>query len=219
MSSLEQHLSNFLCNLEHACWFWRVQHLGWGDPTGSSGFSWMLLCSLLERDNLKSADLRPKLGNILKIGDCNILISISSRFGSPSPLLILMWNHLSWAFWNKHWKPAPSALCIHVPWPLGSMMEWSTAGKDAEFFWDFQIFETRSCWLLAIALRCLFMNFLLLPHVILHVVTFKLLGKKLIQSEATINDTHRYLLFTKKPFEQRGKLNSIKHKGYAGFFC
>lgn len=42
-------------------------------------------------------------------------------------------------------------------------------------------------------------------------------GKKLIQSEATLNDTHRYLLFTKTTFEQRGKLNSIKHKGYAGF--
>lgn len=63
------------------------------------------------------------------------------------------------------------------------------------------------------------MNFLLLPHVILYVVTFKLLGKKLIQSEATINDTHKYLLLTKTTLEQRGKLNSVKHKGYAGFVC
>jgi len=63
------------------------------------------------------------------------------------------------------------------------------------------------------------MNFLLLPHVILYVVKFKLLGEKLNQSEATIKDTNRYLLFTKTMFEQKGKLNSIKHKGYVGLVC
>lgn len=61
-----------------------------------------------------------------------------------------------------------------------------------------------------------FLHFLLLPHVSLYVVTFKLLGEKLNQSEATIKDSNRYLLFTKTMFEQKGNLNSIKHKGYAG---
>jgi len=58
----------------------------------------MLLHSPFDRDNLGSENLSPKLGRILKIGARILLISISSRFGSPSPLCILMWNQLAWFF-------------------------------------------------------------------------------------------------------------------------
>lgn len=44
-------------------------------------------------------------------------------------------------------------------------------------------------------------------------------GGKINQSEVTIKDISRYLLFATTMFEKEGRLNSGNHRGYVGFVC
>lgn len=95
-----------------------------------------------------------------------IWLSFTSRYSNlESSIMVFFWTNIG------NLLPVLYG-CMH-----DGLLEWSMIGKGAGFF-EISIFWkwNRSCLFLAIALLRLFLNFLLLPYVILYVVTFKLRG-------------------------------------------